>query len=74
MDNQIVDPALIDVKRLANLLGVSTRHVWRMQDGGAMPKPVRLGGSVRWRLDGNNGIRKWIADGCPSCRNARGAA
>ncbi len=67
-------PALLDVKGVAALLGgCSTRHVYRLSDGGKMPPPVRLGGLVRWRRDE---IQDWIANGCPTVRHvpARAAA
>lgn len=56
------EPArLLDVAAVADLLGVSTRHVYRMADGGRMPRPVKLGGANRWdRI----AIENWIADGC----------
>jgi excisionase family DNA binding protein len=62
-------PKLIDVRQFAQLLGVSTRHVRRMSDAGKLPQPVRIGGSVRWRVEHVEG---WIADGCPSCRHGAG--
>ncbi|MCC6153756.1 MAG: helix-turn-helix domain-containing protein [Candidatus Hydrogenedentes bacterium] len=57
--------ALMSATELATLLGASTRHIWRMRDGGALPRPIRLGSLVRWR---KSDIEKWIADGCPRCR------
>lgn len=59
---------LLDVKAVAQLLGCSVRHVYRLSDGGRMPAPVRLGALVRWRLDGPGGLREWIAQGCPPMR------
>ena len=61
--------ALLDVRAIAMILGCSSRHVYRMSDSGAMPRPVRLSVLVRWR---KTDIERWIADGCPSCRQARG--
>lgn len=59
---------LLDVKAVAQILGCSVRHVYRLSDGGKMPKPVRLGGLVRWRLDGPGGLKEWISEGCPAVR------
>jgi excisionase family DNA binding protein len=56
---------LLDVKAVARLLGCSTRHVYRLADGGLMPPPVRLGALVRWR---QQGIDAWIAGGCKTVR------
>jgi prophage regulatory protein len=53
---------LVSADRLAGLLQVSTRTLWRLLSAGKLPKPIRLGGSVRWRLDE---IGKWIDNGCP---------
>ncbi len=56
------EPLLIPAVELARLLHVSTRTLWRQLSAGQVPKPVRFGGTVRWRLDE---VRKWIAEGCP---------
>ncbi|MBL9118592.1 MAG: helix-turn-helix domain-containing protein [Phycisphaerae bacterium] len=53
---------LIGVERVAEKLNVSTRHVRRLTDAGALPRPIRLGSLVRWRLAE---IDAWIASGCP---------
>lgn len=57
------EAALLDVKQVAALLNCSQRHVYRLADAGAMPKPRKLGTLVRWdRLQ----LEVWIADGCPA--------
>jgi predicted DNA-binding transcriptional regulator AlpA len=38
---------LLDVRGVAELLGVSARTVARLTDGGKMPRPVKLGALVR---------------------------
>jgi predicted DNA-binding transcriptional regulator AlpA len=66
--------ALLDVQGVADLLCCSTRHVYRLADRGAMPRPVRLSALVRWRLrtgDPMTGLLDWIDAGCPSRREAR---
>lgn len=56
---------LLTVHEVAELLGCSTRHVYRLADAGTMPPPLRLGASVRWsRVT----IETWIAAGCPSVK------
>ena len=35
----------------AQMLGVSTTTLWRYCRDGVVPKPVKLGGSTRWRVD-----------------------
>ena len=57
--------ALLDVRAVAELLGCSTRHVYRLSDAGRMPAPLRLGSLVRWS---KSSIEQWIEAGCPSCR------
>jgi len=52
---------LITARKLAQLLEVSTRTLWRLRSAGRLPAPVRLGGAVRWRLDE---VQEWIAGGC----------
>jgi len=59
------EPALLDVRAVAAMLGCSPRHVYRLADRGAMPRPAKLGGLVRWC---RAALEIWIADGCPSCR------
>ena len=54
---------LLDVDRVAGLLGVSSRQVYRLADGGKMPRPLKIGGSVRWD---RQTIESWIAAGCPA--------
>ena len=52
----------VDAKRLAELLAVSLRTVRRLDSAGKLPRPVRIGGAVRWRLDE---ITAWLASDCP---------
>jgi excisionase family DNA binding protein len=61
-------PVMLDVNGVAELLGVSARHVRRLVDSGKCPQPVRLGGCVRWPRPL---VESWIADGCPKIRTAR---
>ncbi len=63
--------ALLTVRQVAALLGCSVRHVYRLSDRGAMPRPVRLGNLVRWNRrtdDSATGIEDWIAAGCRPVR------
>lgn len=53
---------LLTVEAVASMLDVSKRTVYRLSDAGRMPRPVKLGGAVRW--DGT-AISSWIAAGCP---------
>jgi len=73
-----VTAGLKSVDDVATWLNCSARHVRRMADSGAMPRPVKLGASlVRWRAetgDPMTGIRDWLDAGCPSCRHPKGGA
>jgi excisionase family DNA binding protein len=58
---------LIKVDELAEMLGVSTRTLYRMVSAHKVPEPIRLGGCTRWRLDL---VREWIEQGCPDLKGA----
>lgn len=53
---------LIDVAKVARMLSVSTRTVWRLVSAGKLPAPIRVGRSVRWC---RAAIDAWISQGCP---------
>ena len=57
-----VAPIAISASDLAKMLGVSLRQIWRLNAAGKLPKPLRIGGSVRWS---DREIRDWFAAGCP---------
>ena len=61
---------MLDVQAVAEMLGCSARHVYRLSDAGRMPAPVKLGSLVRWSA---TAIREWIDQGCPSVRQVKGA-
>jgi excisionase family DNA binding protein len=64
MQEQAKGPSrLLTVESVASMLDVSKRHVYRLSDAGKMPRPIKLGGAVRW--DGT-AISSWIAAGCPN--------
>ena len=66
MDHNATDgKLLITGVEAAATLGVSRAHFYRMHNQGKVPMPVRLGGSVRWRVEE---LRAWIAAGMPSRR------
>jgi prophage regulatory protein len=69
--NENPSPVLLGVEHVAELLGVSSRHVRRLVDAGRCPQPVRLGGCVRWP---RHVVEAWVADGCPNCRKRPGVA
>ena len=59
---------LMTIKEVAQLLNCSERTVYRLNDAGRMPRPVRLGALVRWNLCE---IEQWIVEGCPAVKGGR---
>ncbi len=60
--------ALLTVRQVAAMLGCSSRHIYRLSDRGAMPRPTKLGDVlVRWN---RAEIQSWIASGCKPLRHA----
>ena len=55
-------PLVVSARELARLLGVSIRQIWRLNSSGKLPKPMRLGGSVRWL---RKEIEAFVEAGCP---------
>lgn len=53
---------LISAEELAKILGLSKRQVFRLDGQHNIPKPLRIGGSLRWNL---LEIHQWIEGGCP---------
>lgn len=53
---------LISALEAAAMCGVSGRTWRRWESAGRAPAPVRVGGTVRWRVDQ---IHAWVAAGCP---------
>ncbi len=66
--NSDTQPRMIDVAAIAKLLGVSSRHVYRLVDSSRMPRPIKLGGANRWDKEI---VTRWINDGCPSVDRRR---
>jgi len=53
----------LSADEVAEALGISRAHVWKLASTGRLPKPVRLGRAVRWaRKD----LEEWLAAGAPS--------
>lgn len=64
-------PTLIRINQVAELLGVSSRSIYRRVKAGDMPPPVKIGHLTRWRV---NEIQDWCADGCPPLKSSQGGA
>ena len=58
------EPALLlDVVAVAQLLGVSVRHVWRLADAGEFPRPLSVGRLKRWP---RSAVVEWISAQTPT--------
>jgi len=55
-------PLVVDAKLLARLLTCSVRTVRTLDTLGKLPKALRIGGRVVWRV---SEIREWLAAGAP---------
>lgn len=53
---------LLNAKSLGQLLALSKRQVFRLSSCGKIPKPLKIGGSVRWSAEE---ISNWLAAGAP---------
>ena len=61
-DDRCEDPKLLNVSALAKRLSVSVRQAHRMNKDGLLPRPLRIGASVRWHPEE---IDKWLKCGAP---------
>ena len=61
-----VEPRLINASDVARMLSISKTTLWRLPASGRLPRPLRIGGSVRWRI---TDIRAWIEDGRSDLRS-----
>lgn len=61
--NESNQSLLIVVDKVAALLAIGERQVWRRVSSDELPKPIRIGGSTRWRL---KELEDWVAAGCPT--------
>ena len=52
----------IPADAVARLLGISPRHVWGLNASDRLPRPIRLGRSVRWN---RAELEAWLAAGGP---------
>lgn len=55
-------PLLIDRRTLAVKLSISTRSLDRLKSNGTLPRSLKLGAKVLWRL---SDVEGWIEAGCP---------
>lgn len=59
-DNFLTEVTLLNVRQVADLLGVHSRSIWRMVQTRSIPAPIRLTERVvRWRL---SDLREHLGD------------
>ena len=56
---------LLTAKAMGTMLSLSKRQIFRLNSCGKIPKPIRIGGSVRWSA---SEITAWLAAGAPDRR------
>ena len=54
---------LIGTNEAASLCGLSRAAWYKARASGKIPRPVKIGGAVRWR---RQELEDWIAAGCPA--------
>ncbi|HEG43600.1 MAG TPA: DNA-binding protein [Phycisphaerales bacterium] len=59
---EMVNQQLVDVKKLAEVLSVSIRQVFRLKAENKIPAPMKIGGSIRWK---RSEIERWMEWDCP---------
>lgn len=62
-DERSASTLLLTADSLARQLQISKRSLQRLRSAGKLPKPVSLGGSVRWVAEE---IVQWVKAGCPA--------
>ena len=62
-DDGCEDATLLTAGDLAKRLRVSLRQVYRMNKSAVIPRPLQLGGCIRWREDE---ISEWLKSGAPA--------
>jgi excisionase family DNA binding protein len=60
--NATPDTLMLDKAEVARQLVISTRHVDNLIRAGRIPRPVKLGESVRWP---RREFEKWVESRCP---------
>ena len=56
---------LLSAKTVGQKLSLSKRQIFRLSACGKFPKPLKIGGSVRWIA---SEIENWLAAGAPDRR------
>lgn len=62
---------LCDYEEASEIMDCTSRHVRNLASRGLMPRPIKIGGNVRFR---RQEILDWIAAGCPAVSRSSEAA
>lgn len=57
-----INEKLLTAQALGEMLSLSKRQIFRLNSSGKIPRPVRIGGSVRWA---RSTIEQWLDAGTP---------
>ena len=55
-------PLVTDASGVGLMVEMSARSIRRMNSAGRLPRPVKIGGAVKWRVAE---IEAWVRAGCP---------
>ena len=59
VEQRVPERLLLNVKEVAELLGISERMVWKMASCRELPAPLRIGRSQRWS---KKALEEWVAE------------
>lgn len=62
MTTEAAGELLMSAEDVCEALNIGRSTLYRLKSTGRVPRPVKLGGSVRWR---RKELEAWIAAGCP---------
>jgi predicted DNA-binding transcriptional regulator AlpA len=64
MENENENPNIqaTSAKSFGKMLSLSKRQIFRLNNFGKIPAPVKIGGSFRWRL---SDVELWLKWNCP---------
>ena len=59
VEERVPKRLLLNVKEVAEVLGVSERTIWKLASCGKVPAPLNVGRSKRWS---RKALAEWIAE------------
>ncbi len=61
--NREDESVLVDAKEAARLCSLSLQMIYKLNQAGKMPAPIRIGSLLRWQ---RRELLEWIEAGCPT--------